>query len=135
MWYSSVVHNSNPISSDVVDFVKEIRGSCCCVLWPLEGTDKPYISSSLGPVVSRLFEHEELAKPLDTGHYVVATRLFHQSWAKWDAVLCKRANLQSWLLMAEPPSRTVPALEVMQLMERNEEVSDIWEDLGGNKNT
>lgn len=43
------------------------------------GIDKPYISLSLGLGVSRLFEHEKLARPSDTGHYVVTTRLFHHS--------------------------------------------------------
>lgn len=90
-----------------VDCVKEIRGSCCHVLWPLEGTDKPYISLSLGLGVSRLFEHEKLAGPSDTGHYVVTTRLFHHSWAKWDVVLGQRANLQGWLFTVEPPSGMV----------------------------
>lgn len=92
-----------------VAFVKEIRGSGCHVLWPLEGTDKPYISPRLGLVVSCLFEREKLARPSDTGHYVVATRLFHHGWAKWDVVLGQRANLQGWLFMVEPPWGMVTA--------------------------
>lgn len=91
-----------------VDCIKEIRGSGCRVLQPLEGTDKPYVSRSLGPAVSRLFEHEKLARPSDTGHYVVATRLFHYSWAKWDVMPGQRAN-QCWLFMVEPPWGMVTA--------------------------
>lgn len=34
--------------------------------------------------VRDVFEHEKLARPSDSGHYVVATRLFHHSQAKWD---------------------------------------------------
>lgn len=87
-----------------VHCAKEIRLSGCYVLWSLEGTDKPYISSSLDVGVSRLFEHEKLAGPSDTGHYVVATRLFHHSWAKWDMILGQRAKSQGWIFMVELPS-------------------------------
>ncbi len=83
------------------DCVKEIRGSGCHVLRLLEGTDKPYISTSLVLGVSRLFQHEKLAGPSDTGNYVVATRLFHHSWAKWDVVPGQRASLKAWLFLVE----------------------------------
>lgn len=38
-------------------------------------------------LVWALFEHEELARPSDSGHYVVTTGLFHHSKAKWDMTL------------------------------------------------
>lgn len=51
-------------------------------------------------LVRALFEHEELARPSDSGHYVVATGLFHHSKAKWDMMLGQRA-------LVEPPSSMV----------------------------
>lgn len=85
------------------------------------GTYKPYIRPSLGPGVSRLFEHEKLARPSDSGHYVVATRLFHHRWAKLDVVLVERANFQNWLFKVEPPSGIVAAHKAVQLIEDSKE--------------
>lgn len=68
---------------------------------PCRALTKPYISSSLGLGVRRLFEHEKLARPSDTGHYVVATRLFHRSRAKWDMVPGQRANFRGWIFMVD----------------------------------
>lgn len=108
------------------DCVKEIRGSGCHVLRPLEGTDKPYISPSLGLGVSRLFEHEKLARPSDTGHYVVATRLFHQSWAKWDVVPGQRANLSRLAIHGRASLRNGNSTQgTVQLMEGSVEVRDV----------
>lgn len=70
--------------------VEEIQESGCSVLWLLEGNFKPCISTSLSMGVSRLFEHEKLARPSDSGHYVVATRLFRHSWTEWDVVQSQR---------------------------------------------
>lgn len=53
--------------------------------------------------VRRLFEHEKLARPSDTGHYVVAARLFHHSQAKWDTVPGHRADSQAWIFTAGFP--------------------------------
>lgn len=90
-------------SSPGLDSVKEIRGFGCHVLRSLEGSDKPYISWSLGLGVRRLFEHEKLARPSDTGHYVVAARLFHRSQAKWDTVLGQSAGSQAWIFTTDRP--------------------------------
>lgn len=38
-------------------------------------------------LVWALFEPDELAQPSDSGHYVVASALFHPSKAKWDMML------------------------------------------------
>lgn len=72
-----------------------------------------------------MFEHEKLARPSDSGHYVVATLLFHRSWAKWDVVLGQRANLQGWLFMVVPPSGMVTAHKSMQLIGGNVEVRGV----------
>lgn len=89
-------------TSTGLDSVKEIRGFGCHVLRSLEGSDKPYIiAESLGLGVRRLFEHEKLARPSDTGHYVVAAWLFHRSQAKWDTVLGQSADSQAWIFTTE----------------------------------
>lgn len=99
------LNTAGPIMSSYtgLDSVKEIRGFGCHVLRSLEGSDKPYISWSLGLGVRRLFEHEKLARPSDTGHYVVAARLFHHSQAKWDTVPGQRADSQAWIFTADLP--------------------------------
>lgn len=98
-------NTAGPIMSSLpgLDSVKEIRGFGCHVLRSLEGSDKPYISWSLGLGVRRLFEHEKLARPSDTGHYVVAARLFHRSQAKWDTVLGQSVDSQAWIFTTDLP--------------------------------
>lgn len=43
---------------------------------PWRALANPALALVWAPGVSRLFQHEKLARPSDTGHYVVTTRLF-----------------------------------------------------------